>query len=111
MYMYIAHLHCNLDQTLQLFCLTLIFILIIRMFITVCVGADSANPQLLLFSATVPFWVREVADKYMSHDKVVVDLIGRQSLKTAVTVEHKAICCPYAERPSTIADVIQVHVQ
>ena len=44
----------------------------------------------------------------MSHDKVIVDLIGRQSLKTAVTVEHKAICCPYAERPSTIADVIQV---
>ena len=63
---------------------------------------------MLLFSATVPFWVREVADRYMSLDKVVVDLIGRQSLKTAVTVEHKAICCPYAERPSTIADVIQV---
>ena len=71
-------------------------------------GTDSANPQMLLFSATVPYWVREVADRYMSHDKVVVDLIGRQSLKTAVTVEHKAICCPYAERPSTIADVIQV---
>ena len=65
---------------------------------------------MLLFSATVPYWVREVADKYMSHDKVVVDLIGRQSLKTAVTVEHKAICCPYVERPSTIADVIQVRL-
>ena len=71
-------------------------------------GSDSANPQMLLFSATVPYWVREVADRYMSHDKVVVDLIGRQSLKTAVTVEHKVICCPYAERPATIADVIQV---
>ena len=71
-------------------------------------GTDSANPQMLLFSATVPYWVREVADKYMSHDKVIVDLIGQQSLKTAVTVEHKAICCPNAERPSTIADVIQV---
>ena len=44
------------------------------------------DPQMLLFSATVPFWVREVADRYMSHDKIVVDLIGRQSLKTAVTV-------------------------
>ena len=74
-------------------------------------GADSANPQMLLFSATVPYWVRDVANKYMSHDKVIVDLIGRQSLKTATTVDHKAICCPYAERPSTIADVIQVHIQ
>ena len=74
-------------------------------------GAESAKPQMLLFSATVPYWVREVADKYMSHDRVVVDLIGGESLKTAVSVEHKAICCPYAERPSTIADVIQVHVR
>ena len=63
---------------------------------------------MLLFSATVPYWVREVADKYMSRDRVIVDLIGGESLKTAVSVEHKAICCPYAERPSTIADVIQV---
>ena len=66
---------------------------------------------MLLFSATVPYWVREVADKYMSHDRVVVDIIGGESLKTAVSVEHKAICCPYAERPSTIADVIQVRLK
>ena len=39
-----------------------------------------------------------------------MDLIGGESLKTAVSVEHKAICCPYAERPSTIADVIQVKI-
>ena len=77
-------------------------------FVFILLGADSAKPQVLLFSATVPFWVREVANRYMTEDKIVVDLIGRQSLKTAVTVEHKAICCPYAERPSTIADVIQV---
>ena len=74
-------------------------------------GAESAKSQMLLFSATVPYWVREVADKYMSHDRVVVDLIGGESLKTAVSVEHKAICCPYAERPSTIADVIQVRIE
>ena len=75
------------------------------------IGAESAKPQMLLFSATVPYWVREVADKYMSHDRVVVDLIGGESLKTAVSVEHKAICCPYAETPSTIADVIQVRLK
>ena len=44
----------------------------------------------------------------MTSDKVVVDLIGQQTLRTAVTVDHKAICCPYSERASTIADVIQV---
>jgi len=72
--------------------------------------ASCPKPQLLLFSATVPSWVRETADRYMTEDKVVVDLIGRQTLRTAVTVEHKAICCPFSERPSTIADIIQVRL-
>ena len=71
-------------------------------------ATEGDKPQLLLFSATVPSWVQDTADRYMSQDKVLVDLIGQQSLRTAVTVEHLAICCPYAERPSTIADVIQV---
>ena len=76
-------------------------------------GAESAKPQMLLFSATVPYWVREVADKYMSHDRVVVDLIGGESLKTAVSVEHKAICCLYAEsttlgKRSSIREVMVV---
>ena len=44
----------------------------------------------------------------MTKEKVVVDLIGQDTVRTAVTVEHKAICCPYAERPATIADVVQV---
>ncbi|XP_064398573.1 nucleolar RNA helicase 2-like isoform X2 [Halichondria panicea] len=72
-------------------------------------STEGDKPQLLLFSATVPSWVQDTADRYMSQDKVLVDLIGQQSLRTAVTVEHLAICCPYAERPSTIADVIQVY--
>lgn len=72
---------------------------------------SSSKPQLLLFSATVPSWVRETADRYMKSDRVVVDLIGRQRLRTAVTVEHKAICCPYSERALTIADVIQVRTE
>ena len=63
---------------------------------------------MLLFSATVLDWVLETAERYMSEDRVVVDLIGQETVCTAVTVKHKAICCPYAERPATIADVIQV---
>ncbi len=68
----------------------------------------SGKPQLLLFSATVPVWVRDTADRYMTPNKVVVDLIGGQTLRTALTVDHRAICCPYSERSSTIADVVQV---
>ena len=63
---------------------------------------------MLLFSATVPLWVQEMAQRYMTPDRVLVDLIGQEVTRTAVTVEHKAICCPYSERPATIADVVQV---
>jgi superfamily II DNA/RNA helicase len=66
-------------------------------------------PQMMLFSATVPSWVEDMAKHYMGDDQVVVDLIGKQRVRTAVTVEHKAICCPYQERPTVINDVIQVY--
>ena len=61
--------------------------------------------------ATVPSWVEETATHYMGEDRILVDLIGRQRIRTAVTVEHKAVCCPYQERPTVINDVIQVCMQ
>ena len=62
----------------------------------------------LIFAATVPPWVEDTARRYMGDDRVLVDLIGQETVRTAVTVEHKAICCPYQERPTVINDVIQV---
>ncbi|XP_065892594.1 nucleolar RNA helicase 2-like isoform X2 [Dysidea avara] len=67
------------------------------------------KPQLLLFSATIPAWVNKTASKYMNPDKEVVDMIGRDKVKTAIAVEHKAIKCPYLERAATIADILQVY--
>ena len=72
--------------------------------------ASTSKPQLLLFSATVPEWVLETAERYMTEDRVVVDLIGGETMRTATGVQHYALCCPYTERPSTIADIIQVDV-
>lgn len=60
--------------------------------------------------ATVPSWVEETAKQYMGEDRILVDLIGQQRVRTAVTVEHKAVCCPYQERPTVINDVIQVWI-
>ena len=52
--------------------------------------------------------MEDTATRYMGDDRVLVDLIGQQRVRTAVTVEHKAVCCPYQERPTVINDVIQV---
>lgn len=48
---------------------------------------DDNNPQTLLFSATCPPWVYEVAKKYMRPGCKHVDLIGKKTQKAATTVE------------------------
>ncbi|XP_067673213.1 nucleolar RNA helicase 2-like [Haliotis asinina] len=70
---------------------------------------ESNHPQTLLFSATLPPWVRETANKYMRSDVKKVDLIGQQTNKTATTVQHMAIKCSYQDRAGTIGDIIQVY--
>ncbi|KAL1790979.1 nucleolar RNA helicase 2 [Sigmodon hispidus] len=67
------------------------------------------NPQTLLFSATCPHWVFNVAKKYVKSPYEQVDLIGKKTQKAAVTVEHLAIKCHWSERGAVIEDVIPVY--
>ncbi|KAM5237307.1 nucleolar RNA helicase 2 isoform 1-T1 [Ctenodactylus gundi] len=67
------------------------------------------NPQTLLFSATCPSWVFNVAKKYMKSTYEQVDLIGKKTQKTAITVEHLAIKCHWTQRAAVIGDVIRVY--
>lgn len=57
------------------------------MLITICFSAREDKPQTLLFSATLPPWVVKTAEKYMSHDRKIVDLIGEQELKASESVQ------------------------
>ncbi|XP_074523139.1 nucleolar RNA helicase 2 [Halichoeres trimaculatus] len=70
---------------------------------------SDTNPQTLLFSATCPPWVYDVAKKYMRPGCKHVDLIGKKTQKTATTVEHLAIACHWSQRAAVIGDVIQVY--
>lgn len=70
---------------------------------------SDSNPQTLLFSATCPHWVYDVAKKYMRADCKHVDLIGKKTQKAATTVEHLAIACHWSQRAAVIGDVIQVY--
>lgn len=70
---------------------------------------SDSNPQTLLFSATCPHWVYDVAKKYMREDCKHVDLIGKKTQKAATTVEHLAIACHWSQRAAVIGDVIQVY--
>uniref|UniRef100_A0A7N6F715 RNA helicase n=1 Tax=Anabas testudineus TaxID=64144 RepID=A0A7N6F715_ANATE len=70
---------------------------------------SESNPQTLLFSATCPPWVYEVAKKYMRPGCKHVDLIGKKTQKAATTVEHLAIACHWSQRAAVLGDVIQVY--
>uniref|UniRef100_A0A4W6G0Q4 RNA helicase n=1 Tax=Lates calcarifer TaxID=8187 RepID=A0A4W6G0Q4_LATCA len=70
---------------------------------------SDSNPQTLLFSATCPPWVYDVAKKYMRPGCKHVDLIGKKTQKAATTVEHLAIACHWSQRAAVIGDVIQVY--
>ena len=59
----------------------------------------------LLFSATFPYWVCNIAKKYMKSTYEQVDLIGKKTQKMAITVEHLAIKCHWTQRAAVIGDV------
>ena len=67
------------------------------------------NPQTLFFSVICPYWVFNVAKKYMKSTYEQVDLIGKKPQKMAITVEHVAIECHWTQRAAVIGDVIQAY--
>jgi ATP-dependent RNA helicase DDX21 len=65
--------------------------------------------QNLLFSATMPSWVIDLSRKYLSPDRKYVDLIKDSEMRTSKTVEHLALGCPYYQRNSVIADLVNLY--
>jgi len=67
------------------------------------------KPQILLFSATLPAWVKQVAAAYLSASYIEVDLVGASKSKAADTIQHLAINCRKEQRPQTLADIVKVY--
>lgn len=61
--------------------------------------------QKLLFSATVPKWVEELASKFMSKNKKFVDLVNKYDIKTSRTIEHLSLCL--GRDKSTLSETIK----
>lgn len=51
--------------------------------------------QVLLFSATVPIWVKSMAKEFLSPQLEFIDLAQNLKNKTSRTVNHLAINCPW----------------
>jgi len=67
--------------------------------------------QTLLFSATIPAWVRGLAKKYLQKDHIIVDLISTSKNKTqaAEGVVHLAMSTQFSDRLQALADIIKVY--
>ncbi|KAI8905034.1 P-loop containing nucleoside triphosphate hydrolase protein [Gorgonomyces haynaldii] len=70
---------------------------------------QSPAHQILLFSATLPVWIKEAVKKYMRPDKVTLDLIGTDKHKTSSTVKHLCLTSRWQNRAAILGDIVAVY--
>lgn len=68
--------------------------------------AGPKNVQAMMFSATVPKWVYQVASMFLKPGYGSVDLAQNLTNKTSKTVSHLAINVPWHNIVSTLADIL-----
>ena len=74
--------------------------------------SQTPNPiphQTLLFSATLPHWIKEAVKKYMKPDKITVDLIGDTKYQASETVKHYCIPSRWQNRSAILGDIVRVY--
>ncbi|WOL19175.1 DEAD-box ATP-dependent RNA helicase 7 [Canna indica] len=67
---------------------------------------DASKVQTLLFSATLPDWVKKISTRFLKQDKKTADLVGNEKLKASANVRHLVLPCTRTARPQLIPDVI-----
>ncbi|XP_074291477.1 DEAD-box ATP-dependent RNA helicase 7-like [Silene latifolia] len=70
---------------------------------------DVTKVQTLLFSATLPVWVKQISTKFLKPDKKTVDLVSDQKMKASTSVRHIVMPCSASARPELIPDIIRCY--
>lgn len=70
---------------------------------------NKGDLQILLFSATIPAWIKDIAKEHMRADFRVVDLCQDLTNKTARNVRHIAIECPWHNRIDALSRVLNCY--
>ncbi|XP_011654884.1 DEAD-box ATP-dependent RNA helicase 7 [Cucumis sativus] len=71
--------------------------------------ADVNKVQTLLFSATLPDWVKNITSRFLKASKKTVDLVGNEKMKASKDVRHIVIPCSDTERSRLIPDIIRCY--
>jgi ATP-dependent RNA helicase DDX21 len=70
-------------------------------------AVDSAAVQTMLFSATMPSWVKGVQAKYLRQGNMLnVDLVGNDAMKASRSVAHKILYVHWSQRADIIKDLV-----
>ncbi|CAH9094300.1 unnamed protein product [Cuscuta epithymum] len=70
---------------------------------------DVNQVQTLLFSATLPGWVKQIASQFLKPDKKTVDIVGNEKMKASTSVRHIIIPCSSSARSQLIPDIIRCY--
>ncbi|CAN4080781.1 unnamed protein product [Withania somnifera] len=70
---------------------------------------DASLVQTLLFSATLPSWVKHISSKFLKPDKKTADLVGDEKMKASKNVRHIIIPCSSSARSQLIPDIIRCY--
>jgi len=74
-----------------------------------CFKPGQDKPQFLIFSATMPDWVKKATKQYMTAKYDIIDLVKNSKQKTADNVEHIAVQCTYQDRANIISSLVQIY--
>ncbi|KAK4278620.1 hypothetical protein QN277_016443 [Acacia crassicarpa] len=70
---------------------------------------DVSKVQTLLFSATLPGWVKIISMKFLKSNKKTADLVGNEKMKASTNVRHIVLPCSSTARSQLIPDVIRCY--
>eukprot|EP00879_Flechtneria_rotunda_P032551 GHRR01035775.1.p1 GENE.GHRR01035775.1~~GHRR01035775.1.p1 ORF type:complete len:314 (+),score=114.36 GHRR01035775.1:127-1068(+) len=71
-------------------------------------GSNASGGQLhtLLFSATMPSWVKDITRRFLVKQHKLVDLVGTEKLKAATTIRHLMLPAHWTQRVSLVTDLV-----
>lgn len=65
--------------------------------------------QFILCSATVPRWIKDMANAYLKSNWKMIDLAKDLKGKTQKNINHISINCPFHNRMQTLADILVIY--
>ncbi|XVF12387.1 hypothetical protein REPUB_Repub08aG0113300 [Reevesia pubescens] len=70
---------------------------------------DANKVQTLLFSATLPSWVKGISARFLKASKKTVDLVGNEKMKASTNVRHIVLPSSKSARSQLIPDIISCY--